>query len=97
MLSSATGNQQSAPGSSIACRGRPRAERTIEQFAAVGLAAGEFQSHNVALRSVSKMKPGGRLEGLNRTWASLRSLMGMPIVDVILCVACVGTCRVNGP
>lgn len=63
---------------------------TIEELAAVGLAGCDFESHDVALRTliwVSKGQTGRRGRsgsGMRCTCASLRSLIGMPIVEVMV-------------
>lgn len=75
-------------------------KRTFEQLATVNLTRGDFERDNVALSTQWHRQRGGSLSsdceraygrsrrrggrGIFRTIASLRSLIGMPIVLVIL-------------
>jgi hypothetical protein len=56
---------------------------TFEEFAAVDLAGGNFECYDVALRKRSVLD-GQVSSRTDRTCASLRSLIGMPIVEVSL-------------
>ena len=56
--------------------------RTFDQLAAIHLARCDLQRDNVTLYNVSDSARSGIDSG--RTAASLRSLMGMPIVLVML-------------
>lgn len=65
--------------------------RTVEELATVGLARGDFKGNDVALyrdglASHWILKKRLREKSV-RTCASLRSLIGMPIVDVMVAVA----------
>jgi hypothetical protein len=56
---------------------------TFKEFAAVDLAGGYFEGYDVALRKESVLD-GQVSSRTDRTCASLRSLIGMPIVEVSL-------------
>ena len=60
---------------------------TFEQFSAVDLTGGEFKGDDMSLDDPSELTTcvcGSDMPGGLGTWASFRSLMGMPIVDVSL-------------
>lgn len=79
MLSSAT--------SSLACQrfnGVAKHVRTFEKLAAIGLARGDFEGDNVALQRVRRVKDGRSRK--ERTCASFSSLIGIPIVEVMVVV-----------
>ncbi len=61
--------------------------RTFDQLAPVGLARGDLEGDDVALEGGALVSLDGELLGggfAGRTWASLRSLIGMPIVEVMV-------------
>lgn len=65
-----------------------RSFRTFEELAAIGLARGDFEGDDVALQQLEKKLIGVKGE---RTCASFSSLMGIPIVEVMVVVGVV--CR----
>lgn len=59
---------------------------TFEELAAVGLAGGDLEGNDMALDKVSGRGIFGGAGKEARTCASFRSLIGIPIVDVMTAV-----------